>query len=83
MTAAIHVTLGQVGATLALVAVAIAVSAWQRADLERDIGVAVVRSFIQLTAIGYVITLVFDENNLVFVVALLGVMVLFGALTAR
>ncbi len=83
MTAAIHVTLGQVAATLALVGVAIAISAWQHADLERDIGVAVIRAFIQLTAIGYVITLIFDENNLAFVVALLAVMVLFGALTAR
>jgi len=83
MTAVIHVSLEQVAATLALVAVAIAVSARQHADLERDIGIAVIRSFIQLTAIGYVITLIFDENNLAFVVALLAVMVLFGALTAR
>ena len=80
---AIHVTLEQVALTLTLVAVAVAVSAWQRADLERDIGVAVIRSFIQLTAIGYVIKLIFDEDNLAFVVALLAAMVLFGALTAR
>jgi UDP-glucose/iron transport system permease protein len=83
MIAAIHVTLGQVGATLALVAVAVAVSAWQGAGLERDIGIAVVRSFIQLTAIGYVIELIFDQDNLGFVIALLSVMVLFGAFTAR
>ena len=83
MIAVIHITLGQVAATLALVAVAVAVSVWQRADLERDIGIAVIRSFIQLTAIGYVIKLIFDQNNLGFVVALLAVMVLFGALTAR
>lgn len=81
MIAAIHITLEQVAATLALVAVA--VSVWQRADLERDIAIAVVRSFIQLTAIGYVIKLIFDENNLWFVVVLLAAMVLFGALTAR
>src|SRR5205823_13803534 len=81
--AAIHVTLAQVAATLALVGIAVAVSVWQRADLERDIGIAVIRSFLQLTAIGYVITLIFDENNLAFVFPLLTVMVLFGALTAR
>ena len=83
MIAAIHISPGQVAATLALVAVAVAVSIWQRADLERDIGIAVVRSFIQLTAIGYVIKFIFEQNGLGFVFALLAVMVLFGAFTAR
>jgi putative ABC transport system permease protein len=83
MTAAIHVGIGDVAATLALVVVAVAVSIWERADVERDIGVAVVRSFIQLTAIGYVIKLIFEQDDLVFVVALITVMVVFGALTAR
>jgi len=83
VNAGIEISLGQVAATLALVAVAVLVSLWQRAEVERDIGVAVIRSFVQLTAIGYVIKLIFDEDNLAFVVALLAVMVLFGALTAR
>jgi putative ABC transport system permease protein len=87
MTAAaatsIHVTLGEVAGTLALVAVAAAVSVWQRARLEADIGVAVLRSFIQLTAIGYVIKLIFEGDRLVFVVLLIAVMVVFGAITAR
>jgi len=54
-TTSIHLSLGQVAASLALVAVAAAISLWRGAALERDIGIAVVRSFIQLTAIGYVI----------------------------
>lgn len=83
MIAAIHFTFGQVASALVLVAVAIAVSMWQRADLERDIGIAVILSFVQLTAIGYVIELIFDQDNLGFVLALLAVMVLFGAFTAR
>src|SRR5205807_8013885 len=83
MIATIHLSLGQVSATLALVAVAALVSIWQRAELERDIAVATVRSFLQLTAIGYVIKLIFDQNKFGFVVALIAVMVLFGALTAR
>jgi hypothetical protein len=37
---AIHLSLWQVAATLSLVAVAALVSIWQRADLERDIVVA-------------------------------------------
>src|SRR3989440_480692 len=83
MIAAIHLTLGQVAATLALVAVAALVSVWQRADLERDIAVATVRSFVQLTAIGYVIKLIFDQNRIVFVIVLIAAMVLFGAVTAQ
>jgi putative ABC transport system permease protein len=79
----IHVTLGEVAASIALAALAAAVSFWRDADLERDIGIAVVRSFIQLTAIGYVIKLIFDQDQIAFVLALLVVMVTFGALTAR
>jgi putative ABC transport system permease protein len=79
----IDVGLGQVAGALALVAVALLVSLWQRADLERDIGVAVVRAFVQLTAIGFVIKIIFDQDDLLFVIALIAVMVVFGALTAR
>ncbi len=83
MNTGIDVTLGEVAAAVALAALAAAVSFWRQADLERDIGIAVVRSFIQLTAIGYVINLIFESDELVFVLALLVVMVVFGALTAR
>jgi len=48
-----------------------------------DTAVAVVRSAIQLTAIGYVIKLIFDQDSIWLVFALLTVMVLFGAITAR
>jgi putative ABC transport system permease protein len=83
MTTSIHVSLGQVAAALALVALAAAISRWRRADLERDIAVATVRSFVQLTAIGYAIKLIFEADTIWLVLALLSVMVLFGALTAR
>lgn len=83
MNSGIDITLGEVVASLALVGLAIAISFWRRADLEADIGVAVVRSFVQLSAVGYVIQFIFDEDRLIFVIALLAVMVLFGALTAR
>lgn len=82
-SSSIQVSIGDVAATLALVAVAVAVSFWRRADLERDIGIAVVRSAIQLTAIGYVINFIFDQDTLWFVFALIAVMVVFGALQAR
>jgi putative ABC transport system permease protein len=81
-TSSIDVTLGEVAATLVLVGLAVAVSFWQSADLERDIGIAVLRSFLQLTAIGYVINAIFEQDSLLFVFALLAVMVAFGAFTA-
>jgi putative ABC transport system permease protein len=79
----IHVTLGEVAAAIALAALAAAISFWRGADIERDIGIAVIRSLIQLTAIGYVIKLIFDQDQFVFVLMFLAVGVLFGALTAR
>jgi putative ABC transport system permease protein len=79
----IDVSLGEVGAALALVAIAIVASRSWHAGLEEDIGIAVVRSFVQLTAIGYVITLIFDEDSFLLVVVLIAVMVVFGAFTAR
>jgi len=83
VTGASQISLAEVGAALGLVAVAVAVSLWQRARVEGDIAVAVVRSFLQLTAIGFVIQLVFRERTLVLVIALVAVMAVFGAFTAR
>ena len=78
-----NITLGEVGAALALVVLAAAVSLWRRADLERDLGLAVLRSFLQLTAIGYVIQAIFDSDSLWVVALLLAVMVAVGTATAR
>jgi putative ABC transport system permease protein len=79
----ISISLGEVAASLALIAVAIAVSFWRKAELEQDIAVAVVRSFVQLTAVGYVIQAIFDSDSLLLVAALLAGMVGFGAWTAH
>jgi putative ABC transport system permease protein len=79
----VHLSLGQVAGTLVLVAIAAAASVWRRAEFEGDIVVAVFRSFVQLTAVGYVIQAIFDSDSLLLVVALLAFMVTFGAWTAR
>ena len=79
----IDITLGEVAATLALVGLAAAVSFWRRAELEGDLAVAVLRSFLQLTAVGYVIQAIFDSDSLWLVALLLAGMVAFGAATAR
>jgi putative ABC transport system permease protein len=68
--------------TLSLVAAAITISRYQRLDLERDIAIAVVRSFVQLAAIGYAIDLIFGLENLLYVVLLLAGMVAFASWTS-
>jgi putative ABC transport system permease protein len=83
MSSTIDVSLGEVAAALVLVAIAVVASRWQHAELEEDIGVAVARSFVQLTAIGFVIDIIFEEDDIALVVALIAVMVFFGAFTAR
>lgn len=83
MTPGIDVSLGEVAASLVLVAIAIAISRWSSAELEGEMGVAVLRSFVQLTAIGYVIQLIFDDGSLWLVAALLAASIGFGTLTAR
>lgn len=79
----VDVTLTEVAATLVLIAIAVAVSRWRRADLEGDLALAVLRSFVQLTAVGYVIQAIFDSDSLALVIALLAGMVGFGSVTAR
>jgi putative ABC transport system permease protein len=79
----IDISLAEVAAALVLVAVAAAVSLWRRAELEDDLAIAVARSFLQLTAVGYVIQAIFDSDSLWLVAGLLAAMVSFGAFTAR
>jgi len=67
---------------LSLVAVAIAISRYQRLDLERDMITAVVRSFVQLTAVGYVINFIFGLEGVLYVVLLLAGMVVFASWTS-
>jgi len=79
----IDVSVAEVAASLTLVALAIGVSRWQRAGLEGEIAVAVARSMVQLIAIGYVIQAIFEEDSTLLALALISVMVVFGAFTAR
>ena len=75
-------TVGSALLTLGLVAVAVALSLYERLGLEREIGVAVVRSFVQLAAMGYVIDFVFGLESIGAVALLLAGMVLFAAWTS-
>ena len=75
-------TIGSALLTLGLVAVAVALSLYERLDLEKDIGIAVIRSFVQLAAVGYAIDYIFGLESLLAVVLLLAGMVAFAAWTS-
>ena len=58
-----RISAADVALSLCLCAVAVAVSRLRRADLERDVVVAVVRSFAQLLAVGFVLDFVFEGRG--------------------
>ncbi|MEL6148891.1 MAG: iron export ABC transporter permease subunit FetB [Chloroflexota bacterium] len=64
------------------VLIAAGISRWQSADLERDLVIATVRSFIQLILIGYALELVFEQDNPLFTVGILVVMVTIAGRTS-
>lgn len=50
-------------------------SRWQRADLEKDLFIAMLRSFLQLIFIGYALEFIFAEDNALFTSSILLIMV--------
>jgi putative ABC transport system permease protein len=75
------VTYVDVGLSVLLVVAAMAISRWRQVGLETDMGVATVRSFLQLVAVGYVLEFVFNGHGWLTAVAL-AVMVVTAALTS-
>lgn len=67
--------LSRIGLSAAFVLVAALVSRWQKADLEKDLLIATVRSFIQLILIGYALDLVFKQENFFITSSVLLVMI--------
>ena len=60
--------------SIVFVLVAVGVSKWQRADMEKDLLIATVRSFIQLILIGYALEIIFNQNNPIWTLLVLMVM---------
>lgn len=74
--------LPRVFAALFLVFIAAAISRWQQIDLERQMLLAVGRAFIQLTLIGYALNIIFDANNPVAILLILGMMTAIASYTS-
>lgn len=67
---------------LGLMAIAIALSAWQRLGLEWTLALATGRTVMQLLVVGYVLAVVFAFNNPWLVLAVLGVMLTIATIVA-
>jgi putative ABC transport system permease protein len=74
--------LTRVLASLALVLLAALISHWQILDLEKQMLVAVIRAFIQLTLIGYALTYIFDVNNPLLILLIISVMTMIAGHTS-
>lgn len=69
-------------AALILVFLAALISRWQSLDLEKQMMVAVMRSFIQLTLIGYALTYIFEVDNPLVVLLIISIMVTIAGYTS-
>ncbi|HEY9895700.1 MAG TPA: iron export ABC transporter permease subunit FetB, partial [Candidatus Sericytochromatia bacterium] len=68
---------------LGMMAIAIALSAWQRLGLEWNLAVATGRTVMQLLVVGYVLAAVFAIRNPWAVLGVLGVMLAIATIVAR
>lgn len=71
------------GFAVALMLLAIGLSAWQRLGLEWTLALATVRTIVQLIVLGYILAIVFALNNPWAVLAVIGVMVCIATVVAR
>nr|WP_228035260.1 iron export ABC transporter permease subunit FetB [Oculatella sp. LEGE 06141] len=68
---------------LALTAVAIGLSSWQRLGLEWNLAIATARTVVQLLVVGYVLEIVFALRSPWVVLTVIGVMLVIAATVAR
>lgn len=69
-------------AALVLVGLALLLSWRQHLDIEKEMGFACIRAFVQLMAIGYVIQLILGADHPAYVVLMVAAMLLFAAITS-
>ncbi|TIH19221.1 iron export ABC transporter permease subunit FetB [Marinifilum sp. JC120] len=77
-SAFISITWAQLLIALSLVSVSGAVSIYYKLKLEKDLAVGVLRSFVQLLTMGYLLKILFGLNSAVLVMALYLVMTIFS-----
>jgi putative ABC transport system permease protein len=72
----------EVGIAVALVALALILSRWQKVGMEKDMVIGTIRSFVQLVAVGYALEFIFGLDNAPSIIATLLIMIAIGAYTA-
>lgn len=75
MSNVIHITLLELAATAALVAIAAIISYFLRLKMEKDMLIATIRAFVQLMLVGYVLDWIFNLNKWYLVSAWLLMMI--------
>jgi putative ABC transport system permease protein len=83
MNEAIELTWVRLSWALGLMAIAVGLSAWQQLGLEMKLGIATLRTILQLLLVGYFLALVFTYQNPWFVLGIVLVMVSIAAVVAR
>ncbi|HVJ48552.1 ABC transporter permease [Desulfitobacterium sp.] len=63
------------GLALGFVGLAAIVSRYQELGLEKDLAIGVIRAFIQLTIVGYILSYVFASHNQIFIVLMISLMI--------
>ena len=74
--------LPRIAGALMLVLLAMGISRWQHVGLEKDMLVAVVRAFVQLVAIGYALTFIFNQDSVFWILLAVLVMISIAGYTA-
>lgn len=83
MEALIQLSVTDLGFALGLMAIAIALSVWQQLGLAGQLALATGRMIIQLLALGYILTAIFEWRNPIPVGIILLIMVSIAALVTR
>jgi putative ABC transport system permease protein len=81
--AVIDITLGRLVLGLLFVLAAGLSSLYFALRLERDLFIGTIRTFVQLSLLGYALKVIFNLDHAVFVLAVFGFMIFFAALTIR
>jgi putative ABC transport system permease protein len=78
----IELDLGDLGWALGLIACAVALSSWQKLDLEGQFIMAAGRSILQLLGVGYLLAIIFALNHPWPVLAIVGIMLTIATVVA-
>lgn len=71
------------GWALGIMVAAIALSSWQKLNLEGQLLFAAVRSLLQLMVVGYILAFIFALNNPIAVLIVIGIMMTIAAIVAK